>query len=154
MKLADPTLDRIATARSLLLEPYGLDEGKLARALGTIFEHRADYADLYFQYTKSESFALEEGIVKSGSFGIEQGVGVRAVIGDKTAFSYSDDISLEALMEASRSVRSIARAGGGKVKVASRIAHRPQPVLYSQEDPLGSLDAAAKVKLLERREQM
>jgi len=154
MNIAEPTLDRLATARSLLLEPYGLDETGLSRALASIFEHRADYADLYFQYTKSEAFALEEGIVKSGSFGIEQGVGVRAVIGDKTAFSYSDDISSDALMEAARSVRSIARAGGGKTKVAGRMAPRNQPVLYSHEDPLGSLDAAAKVKLLERIEKM
>ena len=78
MKAHDPTLDRLATAKALLLDPYGLDEGHLHRVLSTIFEHRADYADLYFQYTRNESFSLEEGIVKSGSFDIEQGVGVRA----------------------------------------------------------------------------
>jgi TldD protein len=88
MKLTDPTIDRLATAKRLLLDPYDLDEAKLQSALATIFEHKADYADLYFQYTRSESFSLEEGIVKSGSFDIEQGVGVRAVVGDKTAFSY------------------------------------------------------------------
>jgi len=154
MNATEPALMRLATARALLLEPYGLDEAQLARALATIFEHRADYADLYFQYTRSESYALEEGIVKSGSFGIEQGVGVRAVIGDKTAFSYSDDISLEALLEAARSVRSIARAGGGRRKLAGTMSPRPQAALYGQDDPLASLDAAAKVKLLERLERM
>lgn len=102
MKLTDPALDRLATAKRLLLDPYDLDEAKLQGALATIFEHRADYADLYFQYTRSESFSLEEGIVKSGSFDIEQGVGVRAVVGDKTAFAYSDDLSPDALMEADR----------------------------------------------------
>ena len=109
MKPSDPALDRLAVAKNLLLDPYGLDEATLQRSLASIFEHRADYADLYFQYTRSESYSLEEGIVKSGSFDIEQGVGVRAVSGDKTAFAYSDDISLDSLNEAAISARSIAR---------------------------------------------
>jgi len=102
MKPADPAFDRLATAKRLLLDPYGLDESRLQQVLASIFEHRADFADLYFQYTRSESFSLEEGIVKSGSFDIEQGVGVRAVAGDKTAFAYSDDISVDSLAEAAR----------------------------------------------------
>ncbi len=64
---ADPAFDHLATARRLLLTPYGLDESTLHKALGGVFAHRADYADLYFQYTRNESFSLEEGIVKSGS---------------------------------------------------------------------------------------
>jgi TldD protein len=154
MKTTDPALERLATARSLLLEPYALDEAKLTRALAEVFEHKADFADLYFQYTRSESFSLEEGIVKSGSFGIEQGFGVRAVVGDKTAFSYSDDISEQALLEAARTVRSIARAGGGSAKLERPLAARPQPQLYPATDPVASLDAAAKVKLLERIEAL
>jgi TldD protein len=154
MKPADPALHRLATARGLLLEPYGLDEAKLQTALATVFEHRADYADLYFQYTRSESFSLEEGIVKSGSFDIEQGFGVRAVAGDRTAFAYSDDISEAALLEAARSARAIARAGGGKVKVAPQLSGRSQRELYRAADPVASLDATAKVALLERLEQL
>ncbi|MEW5882343.1 MAG: metalloprotease TldD, partial [Pseudomonadota bacterium] len=154
MKLTDPALDRLATAKRLLLDPYDLDEAKLHAALATIFEHRADYADLYFQYTRSESFSLEEGIVKSGSFDIEQGVGVRAIVGDKTAFAYSDDLSPDALMEAARSARAIARAGGGRAKVASRLAPRAVPALYGAQDPVASLAAADKVRLLERLERM
>ena len=153
MKVSEPALDRLATARRLLLEPYGLDEGRLQGVLATIFEHSADYADLYFQYTRSESFSLEEGIVKSGSFDIEQGVGVRAIVGDKTAFAYSDDISSESLTEAALSARAIARHGNGRVKVAPRIAPRRQPVLYATADPVASLDAAAKVSMLERVER-
>jgi TldD protein len=152
MKHDDPSLNRLAIARGLLLDPYGLDEGKLLDALGAIFEHRADFADLYFQYTRSESYSLEEGIVKSGSFGIEQGVGVRAVAGEKTAFSYSDDISEDALREAAHAVRSIARTGGGVARLAP-LASRPQAALYGTRDPVASLDAAAKVRLLERMEQ-
>jgi len=161
MKLTDPALTRLATARSLLLEPFGLDEGRLHGALGAVFDHHADFADLYFQYTRSEGFSLEEGIVKSGSFDIEQGVGVRAVAGDKTAFSYSDDISEAALLEAARSVRAIARAGGGTRKVArgvnsaaAGLPTRVQPELYGLFDPVASLDATAKIKLLERIEQL
>src|ERR1700740_223453 len=123
MKPTDPSLERLATARALLLLPYGRDESKLQRALATVFEHRTHYADLYFQYTRSESYSLEEGAVKSGSFGIDQGVGVRAVVGDKTAFSYSDDISEQALLEAARTVRSIARGGAaGRIRVATQLA--------------------------------
>jgi TldD protein len=107
----EPTIERLAVARSLLLEPFGLDEAKLAQALATIATHRIDDADLYFQYTRSEGWSLEEGIVKSGSFGIDQGVGVRAVAGEKTAFAYSDDISEAALLDAARTVRTIAAAG-------------------------------------------
>ena len=75
--------------------------------------HRVDYADLYFQYTRGESWSLEEGIVKSGSFNIDQGVGVRAVTGEKTAFAYSDDISFDALTSAAQATRAIARSGSG-----------------------------------------
>jgi hypothetical protein len=89
----EPTLERLAIAQALMLEPFGLDEATLARALATIREHRVDDADLYFQTTRHEGWSLEEGIVKSGSFSIDQGVGVRAVAGEKTAFAYSDDLS-------------------------------------------------------------
>ena len=94
------TSQRIDVARELLLTPFGLDEGHLARALAEIRTHQVDDADLYFQYTRSEGWSLEEGIVKTGSFSIDQGVGVRAVSGEKTAFAYSDDISEAALLDA------------------------------------------------------
>jgi TldD protein len=119
-----------------------------------VFTHRADFADLYFQYTRSESFSLEEGIVKSGSFDIEQGVGVRAVAGDKTAFSYSDDISAAALAEAADAVRSIARVGGAGARRVGRLKPRRARPLYGAGDPVASLEAAAKVRLLERVEQL
>src|SRR5213080_4832325 len=94
----EPNLQTLAIARNVLLTPFGLDEAKLIKTLGAMFTHRVDYADLYFQFTKSEGWSLEEGIVKSGSFSIDQGVGVRAVSGEKTAFSYSDEISHAALL--------------------------------------------------------
>ena len=90
MIAVEPTLARLATARSQLLEPFGLTEASLSQALRLITEHRVDDADLYFQHTRAEGWSLEEGIVKSGSFSIDQGVGVRAVAGEKTAFAYSE----------------------------------------------------------------
>ncbi len=97
------------TANNFLLAPYDLDPPKLESVFGYLLNHQIDYADLYFQITRSESWVLEEGIVKSGSFNIDQGVGVRAVSQDKTAFAYSDDISLAALESAAQARRAIAR---------------------------------------------
>ena len=151
----EPTLIRLVTARSQLLEPYGLSELVLAKALRLITEHKVDDADLYFQTTRSEGWSLEEGIVKSGSFSIDQGVGVRAVAGEKTAFAYSDDISEAALMDAARTVRTIAAAGQSrKVKVPSTAKIAASRSLYGDADPIASLDSTAKVALLERAEKM
>ncbi len=139
------------TANAVLLAPHALDEQRLQQVFGEIMTHRVDYADLYFQYSRSESWSLEEGIVKSGSFNIDQGVGVRAVSGEKTAFAYSDDISLPALQSAARATRAIAAQGG---QGSTNVARRGEPLaLYAPQDPLASLDAQAKVKLLERLEQ-
>ncbi|OEZ84675.1 metalloprotease TldD [Janthinobacterium sp. HH106] len=150
----EPNLSSLAVARDILLTPFGLDEDKLLKALGTMFTHKVDYADLYFQSTKSEGWSLEEGIVKTGSFSIDQGVGVRAVSGDKTAFAYSDDISERALLEAAAATRTIARAGAGRIKIAGRMQPQGGRSLYLPNDPLASLDATAKVQLLERVEKM
>jgi len=153
----EPTIERLVIARSLLLEPFGLDEAKLANALATIASHRIDDADLYFQTTRSEGWSLEEGIVKSGSFGIDQGVGVRAVAGEKTAFAYSDDISEAALLDAARTVRTIAAAGQSRTvklkrKGSARVAE--SRVLYAPMDPIATLDSTQKVALLEKMEKL
>jgi len=149
----EPTIERLAIARQLLLEPFGLDETHLTRALAEIRAHRVDDADLYFQYTRSEGWSLEEGIVKTGSFSIDQGVGVRAVSGEKTAFAYSDDISLASLLDAARTVRSISSAAqSGRARVApQKIASSRS--LYPGIDPIATLDSTAKVALLEKAEQ-
>ena len=139
------------TAQEILLEPYSLDDQLLQSVFGEIMTHRVDYADLYFQYSRSESWSLEEGIVKSGSFNIDQGVGVRAVTGEKTAFAYSDDISLPALQSAAEATRALARAGqAGGVRVVKR---GPGRQLYKAQDPLASLKDQNKVALLERLER-
>jgi len=151
----EPTVERLSIARSLLLDPYGLDESTLGRALAAIGEHRIDDADLYFQYTRNEGWSLEEGIVKSGSFGIDQGVGVRAVSGEKTAFAYSDDLSQAALMDAARTVRTIASAGGQtRVRLPRKSRVAPSRLLYAPMDPIATLDSAQKVALLEKVEKL
>ncbi len=151
----EPTIERLAIAQGLLLEPFGLSEAVLQRALGAIGEHRIDDADLYFQSTRHEGWSLEEGIVKSGSFSIDQGVGVRAVAGEKTAFAYSDELSEAALLDAARTVRTIAAAGQNRrIKVAAKPRMSGSRVLYAPTDPIGTLDSAQKVALLERVEKM
>ena len=154
MKLTDPAIASLATAKSLLLDPWGLSENDMARAIGEIFTHKVDYADLYFQYTRSEGWSLEEGIVKTGSFSISQGVGVRAVAGEKTAFAYSDTLSPDALLSSARAVKSIARQGAGKTKVRTGDDPRHGQSLYPPVDPLATMSAPEKVGLLERVEKM
>jgi TldD protein len=139
-----------STANETLLAPSGLDVPALQTVLGNIMSHKVDYADLYFQYSRSESWGLEEGQVKSGNFSIDQGVGVRAVSGEKTAFAYSDDIHLSALEEAANATRAIAALGNEQTGQLIQRVEAPQ--LYLPQDPIASLSADAKVKLLERLE--
>jgi TldD protein len=139
------------TAHDVLLKPTGLDTSALQGVLGNILSHQVDYADLYFQYSRAESWGLEEGQVKSGHFSIDQGVGVRAVSGEKTAFAYSDDINIKALTEAANATKSIAALG--LEQTGKSIISRAQAPLYLPNDPIASLSADAKIKLLERLEQ-
>src|SRR5512140_1810996 len=135
----------LATADACLLAPFDLESRRLDAVYGALAGRRLDYADLYFQYTRSEGWSLEEGIVKSGSFNIDQGVGVRAISGEKTAFAYSDEISLEALRDAALTTRALARSGqAGRVAVRKKrkstamVARSANP-LYPPIDPLASL---------------
>lgn len=154
MNLEQPIIQKIHlldTADEALLKPSGLDAQALQGVLSNIMSHQVDYADLYFQYVRSESWGLEEGQVKSGAFSIDQGVGVRAVSGEKTAFAYSDEINLPALQEAAKATKAIAALGGAQT--AHSIITPAAKSLYLPHDPIASLSAEAKVKLLERLEQ-
>ncbi len=153
IRTIDPALS-FATAYDTLLAPYALNDSKLSTVFGQIMQHQVDYADLYFQYSRSESWSLEEGIVKSGSFSIDQGLGVRAVSGEKTAFAYSDDISFDALAAAAQATRAIGRQGSPGGSSSAQVAHRNSGRnLYLPHDPLASLDDPKKVELLERLER-
>ncbi|MBI3222523.1 MAG: metalloprotease TldD [Nitrosomonadales bacterium] len=139
-----------AAAQQALLHPYAIEARQLEKVFASMMAHQLDYADLYFQYSRAESWSLEEGIVKSGSFNIDQGVGVRAVSGEKTAFAYSDDISMQALEAAAQATRAIARQGEAH---SVPMLHRgSRHAIYLPHDPIASLKDADKVALLERIE--
>jgi TldD protein len=147
----NPAFDTLfATAQQALLVPYSIETGHIEQVFASMMAHRLDYADLYFQYSRAESWSLEEGIVKSGSFNIDQGVGVRAVSGEKTAFAYSDDISLNALDSAAQATRAIARQGG--TQSVPMLHHGSRREIFLPLDPIASLKDAEKVALLERLE--
>ena len=151
--MTDKTQALLQQSSQTLLTPYGLNIDSLSGVLDHISAHAVDYADLYFQYSRSEAWSLEEGFVKSGSFNIDAGVGVRAISGEKTAFAYSDDISLSAQTDAASTVRAIATAGQqGRQRVRALKKDRVAHSLYLPNDPLISLAADDKVRLLERLE--
>jgi TldD protein len=128
------TQDNLQLASRTILVPGGLDEQRLDRMLGLVMDHAIDSADLYFQVSREESWALEDGIVKEGSASIEEGVGVRAISGEKTGFAYSDEIQPAALEEAARAARAIAKRSPGK---GVQAWHRSETsMLYQPVDPL------------------
>ena len=143
-----PATDSLSIARELILSPGGLDDARLNQVFGEVLRHRVDFADLYFQITREESWALEDGMVKDGGASIEQGVGVRALAGEKTGFAYSDEIVLPALEEASRAARAIALKGGDRSVQAwsAKAGHE----LYLPADPASALVDHEKVSWLER----
>src|SRR5215475_11519928 len=140
--------DPLGIARELILRPSGLDDSRLDRVFGDVLTHSVDFADLYFQVARQEAWSLEDSIVKDGSASIEQGVGVRALAGEKTGFAYSDEIMLPALTEASRAARAIALHGGARRVAAWRSQAGHQ--LYLPADPAAALATEAKVAWLER----
>jgi hypothetical protein len=143
--------ERLGRAERLLLTPANLNLDVISRVLRDIHAHDVDFADFYFQHSSFESWSLEEGIVKAGTFNIDSGVGVRAVSGDKQAFAYSDDISLAALEEAAQAVRAIGRQGQSACAPIAR--HGQTRLLYPSADPVTSLADAEKVAVLTRLEQ-
>ena len=140
------------TVRHDLLEANHLSPELLARSLSIIGGRKVDYADIYCQHTAFESWHLEEGIVKSGSFQIEQGVGVRAVSGEKTAFAYADSLCIDSINRSAHAVRVIGAGGGEQHIRVPAVKHGKQ--VHSGCDPIASLDSAAKVALLNKVETL
>ena len=140
------------TVRHDLLEANHLSPELLARSLSIIGGRKVDYADIYCQHTAFESWHLEEGIVKSGSFQIEQGVGVRAVSGEKTAFAYADSLCIDSINRSAHAVRVIGAGGGEQHIRVPAVKHGKQ--VHSGFDPIASLDSAAKVALLNKVETL
>ena len=129
-----------------MLEPVGLDEGHLSKTLGSIMQGGVDYADLYFQLSRQESWTVEDRIIREGSFSLDQGVGVRAVSGEKTGFAYSDELMLPALEYAAGAARAIARQGQGAAVQAWSKAD--SALLYPLSDPTTSITDEQKTTLL------
>ncbi len=139
-------------AETRLLLPAGLDAGRLERAFGTLLGPGVDFGDLYFQHSRRESWSVEDGIVKDGAHSIEQGVGVRAISGEKTGFAYSDEINADALLAASHSARAIAR--DGRVVGARSLSRGQGRSLYPAEDPIDGHATEAKLEALRRVDRL
>ncbi len=144
--MSDAKPQSIDAVMSRLLEPVGLGEQQLSSTLGTVMQGGVDYADLYFQVSRQESWTLEDGIIREGSFSLDQGVGVRANSGEKTGFAYSDELILPALQRAAGAARAIARQGQETRVQAWR--RREASPLYPLADPTTSIDDAQKTALL------
>ena len=145
------TPETIDAVMSRTLEPAGLDERQLNTTLGSMMQGGIDYADLYFQVSRQESWTVEDGIIREGSFSLDQGVGVRAVSGEKTGFAYSDELLLPALQQAATAARAIARQGQTK---ALQAWSRNQLVpLYTGVDPTTSITDAQKTAMLNEIEE-
>ena len=146
------THDTLQLAEEALLDAHELTAPQVEQVLEHILAGQVEDADIYFQKTRSEGWSLEEGIVKAGSFSIDQGVGVRAISGEKTAFAYSDDVSLPSLKSASKAVREIGDAGTRQAQRGTAIDVSVDR--YLPLDPIASLPAPEKVALLEKLEHL
>ena len=142
------TRDPIDSVMADMLAPAGLEERHLNKTLGSILQGGVDYADLYFQVTRQESWTLEDQILREGSFSLDQGVGVRAVSGEKTGFAYSDELLLPALEHAATAARAIARQGEDKRLPAWRRGAAAS--LYPVADPTTSMTDEEKTALISR----
>jgi TldD protein len=141
--------DALEIAASSILEPAGLDTAALEDVLGIITAYAVDEGELYFQLARDEAWSLEDGIVKDGSYSIDTGVGVRAIAGERTGFAYSDEVSREALEEAARAARAIARHGAAGGAVRHQVAARGAGhALYLPGDPIVTVADADKVAFL------
>ena len=146
MNVSDRNMEH---ASEVILSPGGLSLDALPNLFSRIATRKLDYADLYFQYSRSESWSIEDGIVKVGSFNIDQGVGARAIVDEKTAFAYTDEISIPAIHSALDATKAIADQGTTQA-MPTRVS--VSPPLYSSEDPLLGFSNKEKIRLLEKIE--
>ena len=139
-------------AEATLLSPFELDTTRLDKVFDALVGPNTDLADLYFQSKRSEGWTLEDSMIKSGTYSISQGVGVRAVSGEQTGFAYSDEISFDALLASAKSASAISKAGQtGRVQAWQRQA--AVTPLYVADNPLDSLTEAEKIELLRLADQ-
>lgn len=144
--MTDTKKNTVDTVITRMLDPVGLEERHLNTTLGSMMQGGVDYADLYFQVSRQESWTVEDGRIREGSFSLEQGVGVRAVSGEKTGLAYSDELLLPALQHAAGAARAIARQGNSRQLQAWN--RRELPALYPATDPTTSVTDQQKTTLL------
>ncbi|MFP4129164.1 MAG: metalloprotease TldD [Halorhodospira sp.] len=147
---ATVTADPLRDAEAQLLAPAALDEAGLEQVFSRLLRPGVDFADLYFQATRRESWVLEDGIIREGSYSVDRGVGARAVAGERTGFAYCDEIDLPGLLDAASAASAVAREGASRRLEPFRAASGRR--LYGADDPLASLGADDKVALLHRAE--
>jgi TldD protein len=139
-------------SNKFILDPAGISHDNLSTIMNKIQNKNIDYADLYFQYSKNEFWSLEDGKVKNGSYSIDQGVGIRSVSDEKTAFTYSDDISLNALNDSLKIINSIEKQGQSiSTPTPKKTINKS---IYRNNDPIAELDSQKKIDLLEKIESI
>lgn len=140
--------DILSRVQTQLLTPQNLDLDGIDRAMGELMSPGIDFGDFYFQHSKRENWTFEDGIVKDGAHSIEQGVGVRAISGEKTGFAYSDAMDFAALLDSAQAARSIS-GGVESYSRGKRQAVQPS-ALYDGIDPIAQMPAEDKVALLRK----
>lgn len=138
--------------QTALLAKSDVDQNDVEAVLADLMGVAIDYGEVYIQSTRSESWGLEDGIVKDGSFSVDAGIGVRTLVGEKTGFAYAEDIRRSGLLASAQAARSIAKAGQDRALITP-VAVEKKP-LYPNVDPITSLDEVEKVRLLQRVDQI
>ena len=145
-------MSNFSISDKLILDPAEINHDDLSEIMNKIHTKNIDYADIYLQYSKNEFWSLEDGQVKNGSYSIDQGVGVRSVSDEKTAFTYSDDISLDVLKESLKVINSIEKQGqSAATPNLKKLLNKP---IYTYDDPIASLDSKRKIDLLQKIESI
>ena len=134
-------------SNKFILNKTDITHEDLVKVLDTINQKNVDYADLYFQYSRNEFWSLEDGKVKNGSYSIDQGVGIRSISSEKTAFTYSDDISIDALNNATKIIGAI-ESQGQSLNIPNQKKQKIKKI-YTNQDPINSLNNIKKIKILE-----
>ena len=142
----------LQTVDQVVLQPAELTLDKISQTLDSLQTHNIDAGDLYFQTSQQESWVMDDGIIREGSFNIENGVGIRAISGEKTGFAYSDDMQFSALTAATRNASAIARLGQDRI-APTHLQTAPSKMLYSAANPIDSRSAADKVELLKKLDE-
>lgn len=138
----------LAFAKDILFKPSALDEAQIQRLLESLLGPQIDAADLYFQNGCYESWYLEDSEVKSGSYSIDRGVGIRAVSGEKTGYAYCDDILLPVMERAAAAARSIAQGPSSKIQaIKTQTSHKSY---YAEHNPIDSFSKQEKILLLKK----